>query len=1116
MNTNYNLLINKLDAFIRKYYTNRLIRGMLYSIALLGSFFLVFTLLEAVAWFSSPVRTVLFYGYSFSGLFILGYFVVVPVLKLIRAGKRISHEFAAEIIGQHFPEVKDKLLNVLQLNSLYQNNESNQDLVLASINQKANRLKPIPFVSAIDLTQNKKYLVYTLPPVLILLGILLTSPSTITAPGSRIFNHSLVYEKPLPFTIHIENTELKAIQLEDFELRVSVKGELLPGQLFITSNGAEYQMQKDGRLNFSYVFKKVQKSQVFSISAAAYETSDYELIVLPRPDILNFETALKYPQYTGLPAEVIKNTGDFVVPQGTLVTWKFYTRDTRKLNFTLDSELRELYSGKSNTFTTEQRIMQPLIYTLSLSNEFLNGSDSMTFFVNVIPDVYPTIIAEEYRDSVYDNRLYFKGLIKDDYGFSKLEFHLAKLSEGGIPSPEMSEAVPIEKSGNAQTFYHYFDLSQAGLQPGVEVEYYFEVWDNDGINGNKSSRSQKMTFKVPTLEEIEKMVKENQENVKSELEKSIEEARQIQKDVEQLQKNLFDKKGLNYQDKKQIEDLLKRQQMLKDQVELMTKQNEKSNQKESQYKEVNENIAEKQKQLEKLFEEIMTDEMKKLFEDLQKMIDELDKDKLGEVMDKMKFNAEDLEKSLDRNLELFKQLEFDKKLIETIDKLKDLAEKEKALSENTKESKKEDAEKLAEEQKKIEEDFKKIEEELKDLEEKNKALEEPNSFKTPEEQRAEIKDEIEKSKENLKKEEMKKASGNQKKASDAMQKMSDMLMEMQQSMEEEELGEDIESLRMILENLVQSSFDQESLMNDLSGLGRNDPRYPKITEKQMAIKDNLLMIEDSLYALSKRQPMIATFVNREIASINDNVEQTLQTLANRSFAAALGKQQYVMTSVNNLALLLAESLNQMQQQNMSMKSSGKSGKSCPMPGQGKPSAKSMRKMQEQLNKQMEAMKKSMEKGKNDKGKMGKSGMSEQFARMAAQQEALRQQLGEYRDQLQKEGKLGDKGINKMIQEMEKTETELVNKILNQQTLQRQEEILTRLLESEKAEMKREQEERRESNEGNDIQRPDPARFFEQNGLPSKETELLRTIPPSMNNYYRNKANEYFISIPGSR
>ena len=87
MNTNYNLLFNKLDAFIRKYYTNRLIRGVLYSIALLGSFFLIITLLEAVAWFSSTVRTVLFYAYTLSGLFILGYFIIIPVLKLLRTGK---------------------------------------------------------------------------------------------------------------------------------------------------------------------------------------------------------------------------------------------------------------------------------------------------------------------------------------------------------------------------------------------------------------------------------------------------------------------------------------------------------------------------------------------------------------------------------------------------------------------------------------------------------------------------------------------------------------------------------------------------------------------------------------------------------------------------------------------------------------------------------------------------------------------------------------------------------------------------------------------------------------------------------------------------------------------
>ncbi|NTW23812.1 MAG: DUF4175 domain-containing protein, partial [Lentimicrobium sp.] len=261
--------------------------------------------------------------------------------------------------------------------------------------------------------------------------------------------------------------------------------------------------------------------------------------------------------------------------------------------------------------------------------------------------------------------------------------------------------------------------------------------------------------------------------------------------------------------------------------------------------------------------------------------------------------------------------------------------------------------------------------------------------------------------------------------------------------------------------------------------------------------------------------MIESFVNREISAINDNVDQAMDALNKRVIPTARSKQQFVMTSVNNLALMLAESMKEMQQ-NMSMKSSKKSGKSCPMPGQGKPSMKSMRQMQEKLNQQMEAMKKSMQKGKGEKGKTGQGAMSEQLARMAAQQEALRNQLQEYRDQMQKEGVLGQKGLNKMIEEMERTETELVNKILNQETMRRQEEILTRLLESEKAEMQREQEERRESTQGRELPKPDPASFFSNMGIPARETELLRTIPPSLKLYYKNKVNEYFLSIPAEK
>ncbi|MFH1120206.1 MAG: DUF4175 family protein [Bacteroidota bacterium] len=1114
MNENYNLLIDKLDAFIRKYYTNQLIRGGLYSIALLGSFFLIFTQLESLGWFSVSVRTALFYSYLIGAITILVRFVVHPLLKLNKAGKRISHEMAAGIIGTHFSEVRDILLNTLQLNSIAAAQPHEKELLLASINQKAGKLNPVPFVSAIDLSKNRKYLVYALPPVLILALFLIISPQAITGPGNRLIHHAVAFQKPLPFSLNITNKDLKAIQQEDFTLRLTVTGDEIPDQVFIVLDGIEYRMEAGDKLNYSFTFKKVQKNQKFNFLAAGHYTVDYELIVLPKPIILNFDIELNYPVYTGRKSEVISNTGDMSVPAGTSVIWKFYTRDTRFLTLKSGENIRRIEVKSSNMISVSSRLMVPTPYSISIENQFMKGADSMSFFINVIPDLYPVITADEYRDSVYDNRLYFRGLIKDDYGFRNLEFRLSRKTSEGEGSAETSVPVMIRKDNTQQQFYHFFDVADAGLQPGDEIEYYFIVWDNDAVHGSKSSRSQKMFLKIPTLEEIEAMVRKNQENVKSELEKSIDEAKKIQKDISQLNKKLQDKKSLNYQEKKQVQDLLERQKNLQNQVEEMKQQNEKINMKESQYSETNESIAEKQRQLEKLFEEIMTDEMRQLFEELQKMMENIDKDKLNELMDKMKFNAEDMEKALDRNLELFKQLEFDKKLTETIDKLKALSEKQEKLSEKSADTENKSQEKILGEQEKINKDFNDLKKDLQDLKEINKKLEEPNSFNVPEQKKEEIQKDLDDSEKSLKESQMKKASKSQKDASKKMEEMSDMLFEMQQDMEEESMEEDIEALRAILENLVRISFDQEGLIEKLATINRNDPQYTKIVDQQKGIKDNLVMVEDSLYALSKRQAMIESFVNREIDAINKNVDQTLEALNNRVIPTARGKQQYVMTSVNNLALMLAESMKQMEQ-NMSMKSkSGKSGKSCPNPGAGKPSSmKSMRQMQEKLNKQMEAMKKGMKEGKGEKGKSGQGSMSEQLARMAAQQQALRKQLQEYRDQLQKEGAVNQQGMNKMIEEMERTETEMVNKILNQETMRRQEEILTRMLESEKAEMQREQEDRRESNQGRDLPKPDPASFFNQMGIPSRETELLRTIPPSLRVYYKNKVNEYFISIP---
>jgi len=203
MESNYVLLIRKIDEFIRKYYKNQLIRGLLYSMAALGAYFILIVLLEYFSWFNTGIRSILFYTFLAVAAFIIVRFIAIPLSHISRLGKIINHEQAAGIIGKHFSEVKDVLLNTLQLHKLEQNKEESGDLIRASIDQKIKHLQPIPFTEAVDLKINRKYLKFALPPLIFLLAVMLISPSLIIAPSKRIINHNEVFERPAPYTIKI-------------------------------------------------------------------------------------------------------------------------------------------------------------------------------------------------------------------------------------------------------------------------------------------------------------------------------------------------------------------------------------------------------------------------------------------------------------------------------------------------------------------------------------------------------------------------------------------------------------------------------------------------------------------------------------------------------------------------------------------------------------------------------------------------------------------------------------------------------------------------------------------------------------------------------------------------
>lgn len=1118
---NYDLLIQKLDEFIRKYYKNQLLKGAIYSLSILLLAYLSITILEYFGNFGTNVRSVLYYGFLLSTLAILGIWVVTPLSKLYKLGNVISHHQAAQIIGTHFQHVKDKLINVLQLKEFGVDNKNSAVLLEAAINQKIMELKPVPFTAAIDFSQNKKYLKYAVAPLLIILAILVASPSILTESTKRIVAHETYFEKQAPFTFNIENKNLQGIQQQDFDLNIRISGNEIPDMAFIEIENNQFKLDKKDKLHFTYQIKNLPKDIVFRLYADGFYSKPYEIKALPNPILVNFSVQLDFPNYLRKKPEQLNNTGDLVIPAGTKVNWIIKTQNTTKLLADFDGEVVELKQSNDNEFGMSKVFTKNQNYSLQTSNRFLKGKEAVNYTVEVIPDVYPAIKVDEKQDSNSVKHVYFKGDIKDDYGFYELNFCYRKtlLDSGNSNSKEIKVALPVNKSNVQDNFYYHWDLDRIGMQAGDSYEYYFEVRDNDALNGYKSSRTQKMLYKAPSLKEIAAKAEKDNQKIKEELTASIQQAKDLQREMNEMNKKLIDKKTLQFDDIKKMKDLVEKQKQLQNQVEQLEKENKQNFEKQNEFKNPDEQLLEKHKQLEELMKNIMTEEMKEKLKELEKLLQQMDKEKTQDALEKMKLDAKDMEKELDRTLEAFKKMELEQKLDEAIKNLDKLAEEQKKLAEKT-ENKQGDNADLKKQQEELNKKFEDLKKEMEDLEKKNAELEDPMKMPDTKKQEEEIKKDMDESGEQLKQKQNKKASKSQKSAA---QKMEEMSQKMQQAQaEEEQEGEDEQALRQILENLLAVSFAEEDLMNKIKVVDRANPQYLKLIQQQKKIKDDAKMIEDSLFALSKRQPKIEAYVNREIADINSNMAKALRNMEDRNTQEAASRGQYVMTAVNNLALLLSESLKQMQQQQQQNKNSKPGAGSCKKPGGSgsKPSMSKMKAMQEQINKQIEKMKEQMAKEKGKEGEKGKEkgqgkpgqgqgGMSEGLAKLAAQQEALRRELQKAADKMNKDGKQGNGGLSKLAEEMEKTENDLVNKMITQETLRRQQEILTRLLEAEKAERERELDEKRESNEPkNEIFR-NQNQFLEYNTLKQKEAELLQTIPPSLNQFYKNKVNEYF-------
>jgi len=1156
MKSNFSVIEAKLNDFIRKFYSNRIITGVLLFVLIFSVSVFTLFMVEGFSFMQPSVKTILFYFALFLFLSVFVFFILIPVLKIFKLIPYLSYQEASDIISRYFNDSNGVLTNILQLNSL---DDSKSELLIAAINQKIDKISPWNFTTAIDFKRTTRFLMQSLTILGLLLVLSWAFSNRIRQGATRFMDYSTYYEKENPYTFSLLSDNLQCAAGEDFLVLVKIDGPDVLRDVYLSGEDFSVRMNSDSAGYYSYNLKNLNSNLDFHVNYSLYRSENFGIEVFQKPQVLRSSVQVLPPSYTKISSEEFENTGDLTVPFGSKIVWNYEISSVKNFQFFADSSKVDV-SSKNNEIRIEKTAKKSFDYHFVIDGENSYNQTSELFHVNLIPDYYPTIQVISAVDSTVANALYFSGHISDDYGFYSLNFVYFDPDE---PKNLHFEKIDFNES-LSQDFFFYYDFSNLKKT----ISYYFEVRDNDNISGFKSSKTSYSVYTAVSDQEKQNRIDNLQSSMVDKVEKAQSLLRELNNDLNDFQKSVAANKNLSEWEKKlKLDNLMNKQDKLKSLLEEISEDNKFKNAFENQLSsEENEELQKKQQQLQELWDQLLTDDIKKLMDEISELAKNLSEKTMRENVQDLKFDYNQISEQLDRNNTLMKMFNIENKLQnisnEMLNLSKDLSDVSKQLSEPNKlsDAQKEqlsnDLESIKQrfEQEKnnyknlqnqneelgenkldipqLEQKFEEIKNELNSESDKLNELFEQN--KTDKNQKSDLKseksnnknsqkgdsklDSNDKNNQNNNGDESNKSDSRETKSdnrqlqeqmqdtADDLEQMSSEMQGLQQQNGQKKNQENINDIRQILDNLLTLSFAQEDVMNTVKTgsnyLGTSIP-------KQIEIKKDFSLVVDSIYALANREPSLGHTVYEKISDINSYLGKIEGELNENHKSDALRYQHNVLVGFNDLSLLFSEIQDQMQnQQSQSQSSSSQENSSRNSSKNKKQMAERQQNMQQMKN-QQQSLKDMLQKMLQQLQK-GDTPKNQQLVQSLKQMEMLQQQL----QQLQNQGGNTPKQqqlLNQMNQLMEDSKRDIVNRNINKSLIDRQNAIFNKLLDLETAEKQQEYDEKRESKQASDLQqqsKEDLKLKFKKFGT----KEFLNSPVLNLNLFYQNKYSEYLQNI----
>lgn len=1085
MQSKSNVLKHKIQLFQRKYYTNRVLMGIVLSIIILLFISILMISIEFFSYLQPKSKLILISVYLLSFILISFYFLLNPLLKLFGIRNGLSNKQLNRIIINHFPDIKDKLLNIFELQIIDDDKLVSTELLNASIDQKITELEKYNFKEAINFKLLVKYFFIAFTFISIFTVFFILNKELLIAPTQRLYNVNNFYEKPSPYSVNILS-DLSVAKGNSIKVSIEIITNKDYNNVLIKYGNNSFLFKNDSTKYYSYYFPIVNNSIVFQILIDGFVSKPYTINVLPQPILSSFSIFIDKPNYTNLKNEIFENITSITIPSGSNYEINFKTHYTDSI-LIYDEGINKSLS--SEPFVYKGKITNSKVLNFSIKNKYFSIDNIVSVDFKCINDQYPTISIIQLPDSIDFTRVYFKGIINDDYGFDKLNF-ITKINN----QIDSVFTIEISKSTNSQNIYYAYNFKNY-KNTDQRIDYYFEVFDNDLINGFKSTVSELFNFNFPKTKELFDYQDYELQNIEDMLKNSMMLTNEIKDDLDDLKFKLLNDNLTDWQKKETVKNIYSKKQNLEEVLNSIRDRNEELNNYMQSFTEQNSEILEKQEQIHKMLEELMSDELKKLMDELNKMMEQMNDNLMEQLKEQIDISLDDLSQQLDKNIEILKKMKIEQQLNQIVEEINNLKIQQEILTKKLESET--DLNQISQEQENIKNEVKDIQDQYKKIQEENSELKEQLELHDFNNEFNELQQDLNESIENQKNNSKSKSKSSMQKSSESMENLAFMMQQMIDAAFEEANAENLEVLLEILNNLVIFSHNQEKLITTPNTI---EYQYDVLKDQKKLFTD-FSIIKDSLYALSRREPSINTVVNKEIVNIENQFRNTDIQLTEGRLQQGKIHQQIILTSVNNLALFMSEIIKNMQQQ---MANSMPGSQNCQKPGNNpNPSSmgNSLKQMQKSLQNQIEKMLEMMRKGEQGtpmNGEMGKA---------LAEQEKMKNML----QQMMNKGNVGSgayETLKEAEQLLDKVREDIIRNNLSNNTIKRQQEILTRLLEAENAQNERELDEKRKSESAEKQRVSETAKFFDYLNSNDKFEERLIRDKMKLNNFYQKKFQNY--------